>query len=302
MDEQKREQMIATIQKREGLRKLTRWQRFLADPFRTSIFYPIALLGHLKPFLLSFKTLWGDRMECYLPDGNTFFYYGYCEANLASFFLRIAKEGMVFVDAGAHVGFYSMLLAHLVGESGSVHAFEPTPETFKHLVVNTEKLKNVTVNNLGLSNEKTTLSFADYGPGYGAYNSAHATGGYGLSKTSHMIAVEATTIDAYCKEHAVLPSIIKIDTEGFEYQVLRGAQSILESEVRPIITLEVAGGEQWAESRDDALEFLAARKYRVFTISQDGYLLPHDGQRSYEYDNLAFIPTERVAEFSSLIK
>ena len=127
MTNEERTKLIEVISQREILRPLSRLARLIRKPIRTLPFYVLAALGHIKPFLISFKTLWGTKMTCYLPEGNTFFYYGYCEANLTNFLLRYIKQDSVCIDVGAHVGFYSMLLSKLVGPRGAVHSFEPTP-------------------------------------------------------------------------------------------------------------------------------------------------------------------------------
>jgi hypothetical protein len=171
-----RQSLIATVLAHEALRPLSRVARLLRDPLHAFPYYLLATLSHIKPYRISFRTLWGTRMTCYLPEGNTFFYYGYCEANLTNFFIRYVEQGMTIIDVGAHVGIYSMLNSELVGQSGSVYSFEPTPWTFRILTENTKKLPNVTIYNQAISETKQTLTFADYGPGYGAYNSANKSG------------------------------------------------------------------------------------------------------------------------------
>lgn len=295
--------MRATVIRRERLRPLGRLARLLKAPLRTLPYYALAALGHLRPFPLRFRTPWGARMVSYLPEGNTFYYYGYCEANLTNFFLRYVSEGFVCIDIGAHVGYYSMLFSELVGPTGSVHSFEPTPWTYRLLVENTNSLQNVRANNLAISDSETTLSFADYGPGYGAYNTAHADGAAGLHKHATMTEVHTVTLDDYCSGFKRMPDIIKIDAEGFEYHVLSGMQRLTSKSgvARPIISLEVAGGATWGENRKQSLSFLAERDYILFEIAPDGSLSRHTAQSSYQYDNLLCIPEERISELTPFI-
>src|ERR1700728_4292554 len=75
-----------------------------------------------------------------------FLWKRYRDRELISFLEKHVKPGMTVVDIGANIGFYSVLFSKLVGEKGSVHAFEPDSTNFKHLVSNTRKLKNVFVN------------------------------------------------------------------------------------------------------------------------------------------------------------
>jgi len=298
-----REQMIHAVTSREELRPISRMRRLMLKPLKTLPYYVLAALGHLKPFQLRFKTLWGTTMVSYLPEGNTFYYYGYCEANLTTFFLRYIQEGFTCIDIGAHVGYYSMLFSELAGASGSVHSFEPTPWTYRLLVENTKNLKNVIANNLAVSDSATTLSFADYGPGYGAYNTAHASGAAGLHKHATMTEVHTVTLEGYCKEKGLQPDLVKIDAEGFEYHVLSGMKQLCadRSTRRPLITLEVAGGDVWRENLDQSLQFLTDHGYILFEVSTDGFLSRHEAKESYQYDNLLFIPEERVSELTSFI-
>ena len=91
MNKNKKEKIIEKITEREKLRPLSRGERLIKVPVRTFFYYILAVLGHIKPYKLTFQTLWGTRMTSYLPEGNTFYYYGYCEANLTNFLLRFLK-------------------------------------------------------------------------------------------------------------------------------------------------------------------------------------------------------------------
>ena len=303
MNTKEREFLIETIRKREQLRPLSRISRLLLDPVNALPYYVLASFARVKPFKMTFQTLWDTPMTCYLPEGNTFYYYGYCEANLTNFFIRYVQADMTCIDVGAHVGIYSMLFSELVGENGSVHSFEPTPWTFEILKENTKDLSNVHINNNAIAETERTLTFADYGPGYGAYNSAHSAGAPALDKQPNISYIESISLDDYCIQNKIKPDIIKIDSEGFEFEVLSGAKSLLldYNKRRPLVTIEVANGEQWADNRNQAFSFLEKANYKPFEIAISGQIKPHQEKSTYEYDNLLFIPTERVNELSDLI-
>ncbi len=286
-----RNSIIKKIIERENLRPLSRVKRLIKVPVRTFFYYILALIGHIKPYKISFKTLWGSKMISYLPEGNTFYYYGYCEANLTNFLLRFLKEGDIVLDVGAHVGFYSMLSSSLIGENGQVHSFEPTPWTYEILKKNTKKLLNVTLNNNAVSDTREQISFKDYGPGYGAYNTAHKDGST-LNKKAKTVYVQTLTLDSYCKEKNIKPDFIKLDAEGYEYAILNGMKYLLE-DIRPIVTLEVAGGEGWSDNCKKSIELLVSKKYKPYEMSIEGFISPHIVKENYEYDNLLFIPEEK---------
>lgn len=291
MKEKDKKLIASIILEREKLRPLSRVVRLIRSPIRTIPYYVIALASHIKPFRLTFKTLWGTEMTSYLPEGNTFYYYGYCEANLTNFLLRFIKEGDVVLDVGAHVGFYSMLTSSLVGDKGEVHSFEPTPWTYELLKKNTEKLPNVVLSNKAVSGKKERISFKDYGPGYGAYNTAHKAGSI-LKKNSKTIETETIALDFYCKAKNIKPNFIKLDAEGYELAILLGMDYLLE-EVRPLVTLEVAGESDWADNCKKSIDFLLSKKYKPYEMSIEGLIYPHTIEENYKYDNLLFIPEER---------
>ncbi len=304
MNNETRTALITTIVQNEALRPLSRLARLKRDPFGALPYYILAAISHVKPFKIRFRTLWNTSMTCYLPEGNTFYYYGYCEANLTNFYIRYVTGGMTVIDVGAHVGIYSMLSSELVGPAGHVYSFEPTPWTFRILTENTEKLANVTITNQAVSAEAKTLTFADYGPGYGAFNSAHEAGATGITRTPTMVEVGSISLDAFCKERKITPDIIKIDAEGFEPEVLRGSVQLLTntSRPRPLVSIEVAGGSVWAETSREAFSLLSDYGYGPFEIADTGLLTPHIYLESYDYDNLLFIPTERITEIITNIE
>lgn len=289
MNETKKERLIQTIVERERLRPLSRLQRLLRSPFRTFPFYIIASLTRISPFKLSFSTLWGDKMTCYMPEGNTFLYYGSCEANLTNFLIKRLVPGQTVLDIGAHVGFYSMLASRLVEDQGQVHSFEPTPWTFNLLTKNTIDHKNVFLNNYAVSDKKEIIEFFDYGPGFGAFNTSDQNGAPALHRHKTLVKVNTISIDEYCREHSLKPDFIKLDAEGAEYLILRGMKETLRV-VRPIISLEVAGDAQWKENREKSFALLSEYKYRPYDIQVDGSLKPHEVREEYTYDNLIFLP------------
>jgi FkbM family methyltransferase len=299
MNETDRKLLINTILENETLRPLSRIERFKRDPLGTFPYYILAALSHIKPFRISFSTLWGTKMTCYLPEGNTFYYYGYCEANLTNFYLRTVTKGMTVIDVGAHVGIYSMLGSELVGETGHVYSFEPTPWTFRVLTQNTQKLNNVTIFNQAISETEQTLTFADYGPGYGAYNSANISGAQDITKIPKTTKVVSRSLDLFCKENDISPDIIKIDSEGYEYEVLLGSKNILTNNEakRPLVTIEVAGGSVWAKNSHQAFNLLEKYGYKAYEINTDGTVNTHKFKETYTYDNLLFVPLEQIEYF-----
>lgn len=136
--------------------------------------------------------------------------------------------GDVVIDAGAHIGSFTVRASQMVGETGKVYAFEPNLNNFHWLTINTGSLHNVQTFNKALwsSNKMIELFVIQYPyVGFSAFGSSVKT------------AVPAVTLDEIVFGKV---NFIKIDVEGSELEVLKGAKRILE-EHHPYIVMEIHG-------------------------------------------------------------
>lgn len=237
------------------------------------------------------NTFWGGKMLVLVPEpvSMTIYRYGFFEEELTGTVMAKLKPGMVFFDIGAHFGYFSLLAAHLVGSSGSVHAFEPTPSTFAVLKENTADKPNIKINNLALWSQATNIAFLDYGVEWSAFNSVGESQVHnnmvspGIEPTR--CNVVATTLDDYVQQTGARPGFIKIDAEGAETMILQGGSRALR-ECRPMITLEVGDQEGETSSKSRALiEFAIGLGYTPFE-HVDGRTVPHQLRDRYAYGNM----------------
>ena len=139
---------------------------------------------------------------------------------------RMLRPGQTFYDVGANAGFFTLLGARCVGPSGRIVAVEPLPRNIeimeKHLAIN--NISNVRVVGKAVSDFVGTARFS--------------VKGYSTSRlsTTGELSVEVTTLDALVEEAGSPPHIMKVDIEGAEIELLRGAKKVLE-EFRPVIFL-----------------------------------------------------------------
>ncbi len=154
---------------------------------------------------------------------HSLYWFGIYERGTLEVLKGLLKPGDAFVDVGANIGLMTVLAATWVGEGGRVFAFEPHPNTRKLLEGNiaTNGLTNVTVYGVGLASEPGVHNLHE--PEGGNRGMATFVGSNGVDAGR---SIEVATFDA-CFDPTVPIAVIKIDVEGFELEVLRGAMTYL---------------------------------------------------------------------------
>jgi FkbM family methyltransferase len=172
----------------------------------------------------------------------------------------------IFLDVGANIGIHTLAAArHVAAGGGAVVAFEPHPDNFPTLTHNLERngLHHVTAHNLGLAEAPDVLTCQ--GPRKGNWSLA--------SHGEHTFRVRLVRLDDYLEEHP-LPRLdmVKIDVEGAEVRVLRGAGRAI-ARFRPLIVFEVCPG--WlGRMKSSVTELLATVESLGYTV----HSLPSDGR------------------------
>ena len=148
-------------------------------------------------------------------------------------------QGASFWDIGANIGAYSCTLGKFLKQrSGHVVAFEPDPwcgqRLLKNLALN--ELSNASVHRLALSDTEGEMKFApDPKATTGGHLTPVASGG-----GQDLISVQVTTGDRALKRwELAVPTVIKVDTEGYEYEVLSGLRETLEHPRCRFVLVEV---------------------------------------------------------------
>jgi FkbM family methyltransferase len=240
------------------------------------------------------ELFWGDRMTVILPDpiGWQLYGYGFYEPDVSAFLVGHLRHGMVFLDIGAHMGYFALLASRAVGPSGQVHAFEPTPRIAAVLRSNTQGRTNVRVHQAAVWSEVTRLRLKDYGPTMSPLNSVlDARLDAETRQRSNVIEyeVDATTVDEYTRQARIRPDFVKIDAESAERWVLQGMQRTLRED-RPVLSLEVGDYDvPGVPPSREVLRSVLACGYAAFEIHERG-LRPHAPAESYRYGNLILMP------------
>ncbi|MDZ4687734.1 MAG: FkbM family methyltransferase [Planctomycetaceae bacterium] len=139
-------------------------------------------------------------------------------------FREATQTGATVCDIGANAGAYSLLFGRWVGSSGRVFAFEPSPATRVNLQ------RHLQLNGLSGVIEIVPAAVADQCT-EAEFTTAAPDGMHRLATPSaggQTVRVPVVTLDSFCAERNVQPTVIKIDVEGFELAVLRGARETLQ--------------------------------------------------------------------------
>ena len=172
---------------------------------------------------------------------------------------NFSTPGGVFIDVGANIGYYSLAASSWVGKQGHVYSFEPLPKTNGYLK------KNI------LLNGKENISIYPY-----ACSSSNGKAKMVVGKESGWsrlgyknegdTVVKLITLDSFIQKNNITSvDVIKIDTEGADFEVIKGATETIRK-FKPVILLEVEHIHNYGSSIEEAQEFFRAQGYDTSLI------------------------------------
>lgn len=193
---------------------------------------------------------------------------GFWETPLSRNLKKYLSTDKVFVDIGANIGYHSLFASRLLMNGGSVYSFEPQLSVYEQLLqsIKKNKLSNIFAFNTALSDHKGEETL---------YVREENIGGSTLLTLSEMesfhvdssMKVSLMTLDSYME---IFPrvDVVKIDVEGYEYEVFKGSEKILD-QYHPIIFMEfspVFYVQDYATKPQELVIFLQNKGYRFFTM------------------------------------
>ena len=264
-------------------------KRFLLHPkmFLQTIYCFLLRKLNLNKFVIT-NTFWGRKMLVVLPEvvSSDICRFGFIESSVARAIIKFVSKGDVVIDIGAHFGFFTLLMADLVGTKGEVHSFEPIPNTFKVLEKNVDNFENIKINKKAIWRFNEIIYLNDYGLNSSAFNSYREPRGLN-KKNMNSVKANAINLDEYIKDNKINPRFIKIDAESTEYEVLLGMDFILKK-IKPVICLEIGDlGIAGAKKSKNVIEYILNYGYEVFEFNNLG-LCRHKLKDRYSYGNLVF--------------
>ena len=145
------------------------------------------------------------------------------------FAVHFLRKSEIFLDIGANLGHYSLLVSAISG--ARVIAYEPMPDTYNKFISNI-KINNlekmISAFNIGIGSSKGELSFKHM------RNNVHC---YISNSSYDTIKVDMMSLDSLIFGRC--PTLVKIDVEGFEYKVLKGAKNILKNKSIKALIVEI---------------------------------------------------------------
>jgi FkbM family methyltransferase len=210
-------------------------------------------------------SIFGSRFSLDLSDFiQRHMYAGSYERIESQIVRRLLQPGMTFVDVGANVGYYTALAAEAVGSQGRVLAFEPSEYAFPRLkrMVEANRLTWVTPFQCGLAESPGQIVLYG-GSEHDAFNNHTATMVPNDNPNRRLVPTD--TLDCVAERLDIRRvDMMKIDVDGFEMHVLRGARRLLEESRIAVIMLECS--EFWFErmhtSTAEIMEYLKARSFQ----------------------------------------
>ena len=211
---------------------------------------------------------------------------------------RFLQPGMTVLDIGAHHGLYTLLASKQVGGSGKVIAFEPAPRERRLLSRNLRLnfSSNVRVESCAVGSD---VSKAELFVVEGHDDGCNSLRPPAVAATAKTISVDVIPLDEYLSKTSLdRVDFVKIDVEGGEQEVLRGAAGLLSGSYRPVFFVEVQDSRTspWGYPAFEIVHLLDRAGYDWFQILDDGSLAPAEVHDQTYDANLVAVPRDRVAE------
>jgi FkbM family methyltransferase len=271
--------------------------RFAAKPWRDQVnsacFRALNLIPKLRlPIRLPFGAWWLSQNDV-CSQGIV---HGSFETDETKFVGGFLRAGMTVLDIGAHHGYYTLLSSRKSGPTGRVISFEPSPREHgilsRHVRLN--HCSNVTVENFALGNKAGETDLFMVEGAETGFNSLRPPS-ISVQTSKHKIRVER--LDDYLEAKRITRvDFIKLDAEGGELEILRGAAKLLEGRNRPVILAEVQDvrTEPWGYEAREIIEYASAKGFHWFRLLPGGELkVVSPGQRQFD-GNFVGVPPEKL--------
>lgn len=237
----------------------------------------------IKPIILTRFSRWtntalpqqvsistGSRMRIVLPDtlSTVVFFEGDYEPAVTRFLKKYLKPDDVFFDVGAHFGIRSIQAIDITSGRIKIYAFEPGIEQLKTLKYNTNMYAQISIIPKAVSNvSNKILSMKQFNYRFiGSSTLGKPRLPQNLLiqalRNYKIVMVKTITLDDFANKKNIIPSLIKIDVENHEFEVLEGARKVINKH-HPKIIIE--------SDNSKSIKLLKSCGYKIIKIDKDNW-------------------------------
>lgn len=227
------------------------------------------------------------------------FWYGHYEKELGELLKKIVRPGDVFLDLGANIGYFSLLVA-INSPFANIISFEPVKDLFQNMNdnISLNNLKNISTINAAageISEEKDLLISTPDNSGMSSFRQPE---NYSGKKER----VKVVPIDEWFKTSGLSKiDIIKLDIEGSELAALKGMKDVLQKQ-RPILIVEVNPEtlSMFNLRPSDIYDYLKQLNFEGFLILDNGRFTRLSQPEINQTTNVLFIHREKLNDYEKL--
>jgi len=268
------------------------------SPFDTfKEFLRHGVVGHTPRFIhftnkddISFDL---DVHECVQ---KAIFCFHYFEPEDVAVFRKFIRPNMTVLDVGANIGQYSLLASKLMGETGTIFAFAPSldvqPRLYKNSALN--HFKNIEVVPCAIAATSGSMKFypANEAGNQGVGSLMPAQEYRSDIRSDEGVDVDVVSLDDFCEARGIdTVDVLKIDVEGFDLEVLKGAVRLMKRNPDLVIMSEVEpiNLEQLGTTAKGFYDFMESQGFHAWYAEKGGELKRLEGESPPYHPNVFFL-------------
>jgi len=234
-----------------------------------------------------------DVQECVQ---KAIFCFHYFEPEDVSVFRKFIKPGGVLFDVGANIGQYSLLASKLMGQTGKIYAFEPSQDIQPRLQenINLNAFKNIEIIPYAVAARSGKMKFyrANEEGNQGVGSLMPAQDYRSEIRSAEGVNVDVVSLDDFCESRGIKQvDFLKIDVEGYDLEVLKGAENLMERNPDLVIMSEVEpiNLEQLGTTAKVFYDFMESHHFHAWYAEKNGALRRLQGESPPYHPNVFFL-------------
>lgn len=240
----------------------------------------------------------GIKMKLNLNHYNDHLTYWYFKKDiLLNNIVNFINDKDIVFDVGVNIGYY-LLNFSKKASNGYVYGFEPNPKVFNYVKYNCELnfSKNIHLSNIGLGNKEGNFKMAQINDNLGMNQIINSE-----KKQINSFTVKVDILDNFVKKNKIPTiNVIKIDVEGFEFNVLKGAEKSIQN-FKPILFIEI-DEKNLNENNTSFKEIQTWLSHREYVLYDANSINIINNKITVNHFDILAIPSEKLSSYSYLLK